>query len=622
MAPTTMKARRKRGINFPAAFNPYFDKLDADATLKIGVETMMERAGQFSDPRAAMLAGIAVHDPSRRLFDAHLDQQWDTAPPNRHNEVIIGGGLHAAIYAAIRVANGFPRPLVLEASPLAGGAMAVSREAAFWLNSRNRPGPLGIPGTLASLNVLPGAPLQPSDIGGDDFQSNRDLAFVIRATLACHAKVHTSQRVAGIEARSGEYRYRLLNDADGTIVSANRVVMALGIGEPIPLTTYAADNTRMLTFTQFMARMDTPFPLQGANRIAVIGAGDSGKTIIEAITGQGPTTHWSVASLDWPTVIDWYGCTQTDCMTWEDENRSRYRRIGVLLGQPGSPGRVTPRERAASVSLGHQSVLVNERPYDIVVNCIGFKASQPVIFDGDSALELHKAGGRPVARRVPDEDVWQIGPGARIGFTDSELTWLSKVTATAENETALFRWADRTAVLAQALPKPEPPPKPEPAPRPLSAFAAAARVGGPSLGKILGRDRNGFDIRLGEYVKAGSNPPWKVLGYCARDSSLIALAAPTGGYTCDGETNVFGCPASQIDVDVRTPTLRVGSPVRVIGSSRYADSGPVLGTVTSVAGGPGGRPVILLKNGLNDEYTPSLSRVCITGPLLTDDPTF
>ena len=55
----------------------------------------------------------------------------------------------------------------------------------FYLNSRNRPGNGGLAGDQgASLNYLPGAPIQAANVSMTEFQTNTDMAFVIRLALA------------------------------------------------------------------------------------------------------------------------------------------------------------------------------------------------------------------------------------------------------------------------------------------------------------------------------------------------------------------------------------------------------------------------------------------------------
>lgn len=424
---------------------------------------MLERKGEFMNPLTPKLVAIASSPDARREFDDALDEMWASTRTRDVDEIIVGGGFHAAVYCAIRVQQGHPRPLVIDASPHPGGAFAVSRGPAFYLNSRNRPGNLGIPGTEGALNVIPGAPVQPSDLSGDEYQRNSDVAFCVRATLAMCGDVLAGRAVAVVEEGfDGQSlrRYRLTLD-NGDIKYADRVVFATGIGEETKFAGAVRDNERVMYSREFMAMMDRPFPLRGMGRVAVVGCGDSGRVVIEALTGQGPTTGMSVASLDYPDVIDWYGLAEIAVTreSWERCNRSRYRGIGRLLprddGSDAAQSRVTPRLNAQILGGGFQCAYVDETPYDYVVVCTGYAMDgfSDIVPDGWS-IESHLEGNRPVARRFNGEDVWFIGPAAQLDLNQQEKASFGK--AIKENSTALFRYASRTATLAASIEAPPP----------------------------------------------------------------------------------------------------------------------------------------------------------------------
>lgn len=431
-------------------------EIRSDNDLNEGMAAMMERAAEFKSPLAAMLAGIAMVPAARRHLDVAMDTAWakDAAndygigPNSNVSEVVIGGGLHAAIYCAVRVALGFPPPLVVEGCGRVGGSMAYSAGPSFYLNSRNRPGSLSIPGERdGSLNVLPGAVVQPSDLSGGEYQSNDDLAFAIRTTLALNARVIPGRAVTAMTAVSSMRPYRVTL-SDASEIFAHRVVVAAGLGGPVRMAPW---SDRVLSFADLMARMDQPFPLRGLGRVAVIGAGDSGKTAIEALHGQGPRPHMSVAGLDWIDRTDWYGCGPLTCESWESQNRSRYKPIGRLLPREnGQEARVQPMGKAKNVSEGYDSVYVNEKPYDHVVQCLGF-VSLGVPYPPDWKPEVVDVGARQVARRIAGQNVYVVGPAAALDRQSIEAN--AGVTAQIkENTTSLFRYASRTAALASRLP--------------------------------------------------------------------------------------------------------------------------------------------------------------------------
>src|SRR5207248_4332190 len=195
-----------------------------------------QREAEFPSRLAAQLTGIALDPSGREYADRVLDAYWSDEPrrqdtlraSNTGREVIIGSGFHAAVYAAIRVLSGYPKPLVLERNERAGGTFAMTARPTFYLNSRNRAGSAGLAGDQgAALNYLPGAPIQAANVSMVEYQPNTDIAFVIRLALAQYADVVTKANALSV-ARGGpgveieiEGRAALL---------AGRVIDARGLG--------------------------------------------------------------------------------------------------------------------------------------------------------------------------------------------------------------------------------------------------------------------------------------------------------------------------------------------------------------------------------------------------------
>lgn len=424
-----------------------------------GARVMMERAADFRSPVAALFAGIAMVAASREAWENHLDEKWarepyGTLPVKRVPEVVVGGGLHGAIYAAARVAAGKPAPIVIDESERVGGVFAVSRKPSFYLNSRNRPGDLSVPGLGGALNFLPGAALQPADISAEEYMTNADLAYVIRTTLALTgAKVYAGDRVRILERSSyGGLRVQVRDE----VILAARVIDATGIGRPRNPFPVANDLPRYVTFNEFMGKMDEPFPLRDMRRVAVLGAGDSGRVTVEALAGQGPISHWSVASLDWPGTITWYGQPSFNRQDFEACNRTRYKKLGTLL-QPGTrrPQRVYPSGRARYVQAGPDSVEVDGAPYDLVVNATGFEKVQSLYTNAPSMDYFSDPdGGKLLARRTNGDTFFKVGPAAEIEYAEVERLAFNPPgeEAQREAEVAMYRLAGRTARLAMVLP--------------------------------------------------------------------------------------------------------------------------------------------------------------------------
>src|SRR2546423_5342704 len=203
-----------------------------------GMQAMMQRESEFPSPLEAKLTGIALDPRGRDVADQVLDASWSDEPRQQDalnssstdREVIIGSGFHAAVYTAVRVLSGYPKPLVLERHERAGGTFAMTARPTFYLNSRNRAGSAGLAGDQrASLNYLPGAPIQAANVSMTEYQANTDLAFVIRLALAQFADVVTNAKVASV-VRDGPGVEIQIQGRD--TLRAGRVIDARGLGDP------------------------------------------------------------------------------------------------------------------------------------------------------------------------------------------------------------------------------------------------------------------------------------------------------------------------------------------------------------------------------------------------------
>lgn len=456
----------------PAPMRGAIKTIRADKNLNAGIRAMTERVSDFPSETAAVLAGIGVHAPAREHLEQWMDDKWakdaeSGVASGGVPEVIIGGGLHAAIYSAVRTKLGYVQPLVIERNQRVGGTFAMSKRPSFFLNSRNRPGKLALPGEGAGLNVLPGALVQPANLSASEFQRNSDLAFVIRVTLAASARVLAGRTVTEVADNDGKRKFRVTL-SDGQQILTDRVLDARGLGDP---TMPDQHGEHVVSFNDFMSSMDNPFPLRGMQRVAVVGDGDSARCAIEALIGQGPGEHWSLPTLDWIDRIDWYGLgVSPTCAAWRDNNRARYKDIGSFLPRsPGKSARITPYQRQGSVVPGFECAYVNERAYDRVVMCIGYSRPSltlPTSAD-DARFVAYGAGGLRSTAFQFKPGVLAIGPRASIEFNDTEVTQ-TQIAQVQENKTALFRLAGRTAQLAANLPglKPEPPKKRKPKAKP------------------------------------------------------------------------------------------------------------------------------------------------------------
>jgi hypothetical protein len=201
-----------------------------------GMRAMTQRAQEFASPWQAQLTGIALDPAGREFADEFLDGYWsDQARKqetlesgNSDREVIIGSGFHAAVYAAIRVRSGYPKPLVLERHERPGGTFAMTSRPTFYLNSRNRAGNAGLAGDQqAALNYLPGAPIQAANMSMLEYQPNTDMALVIRLALAQCADVVTNTTVLSVTGDATDIEIEI--EGRDYPLLASRVIDARGL---------------------------------------------------------------------------------------------------------------------------------------------------------------------------------------------------------------------------------------------------------------------------------------------------------------------------------------------------------------------------------------------------------
>jgi hypothetical protein len=425
-------------------------------TASQGMRAMIERKSEFTSPVEAKLTGIALDPMGREVAEQVLDAHWSDetrrddalSSSSTDREVIIGSGFHAAVYAAIRVQCGYPKPLVLERQERVGGTFAMTTRPTFHLNSRNRAGGPGLAGDQrTTLNYLPGAPIQAANVSMREYQTNTDMAFVIRLALARSAHVVPLAKVLSV-AREGTGVVLELEGHDRLL--AGRVIDARGLGDPS--SQGIADGTTILTFTQFMQRMANRWPLRGLRQVAVIGGGDSAKCAVESFLGIGPQPVMAAAALDSVTRIDWYSQNlPTTCEGWQQDIRGRYQAIGRHL----RPDRFDVRRltvlsrRARPVALPGKA-LIDGRTYDLVVACTGNQETPIGGLDYESFDDYVIAGATTVARQHYNLPAFRIGPHARLPFTTQERD--DGIADIAANAVSMFRTATKTAALAATLP--------------------------------------------------------------------------------------------------------------------------------------------------------------------------
>jgi hypothetical protein len=428
---------------------------------------MEARKDEFSTPWAATLAAIYMNPDAREYADRLLDEYWAGQvygiygfPPVE--DLVIGGGVHSAVYAACRAAMGEEPPVVITDRP--GGSFAVGGgKPVFRLNSSSRPGMGGLP-REANLNYIPGAVVQPNELESGDYPTNAAMRFLIRWTLAAYADVRL-----GTVAAYGSGYTNLVSLANGTEITPARIVDARGKGYESAL---ALPDVRfhVETWWEFMERMARPFPFQGISSVAIIGGGagrgNAGNCAVESalnIFGS----HYSVPGLDWIRQVDWYNTNlPRTCQEWKATAPARYQMIGaklpraVDLSTPNTPD-LTRQRRLRTFRVKEQPIdtpaggIVARRQYDLVVVCAGntrtgnmravpSPSSWPV-FTGSRGSVV------PVARKLPDREMYGIGTIAALPFMRAEVDDPT-VALIPDNVDSMFRTLPYTAAFAMMIP--------------------------------------------------------------------------------------------------------------------------------------------------------------------------
>jgi hypothetical protein len=317
----------------------------------------------------------------------------------------------------------------------------------FYLNSRNRPGTAGLAGDQgASLNYLPGAAIQAAEVSMVEYQTNTDLAFVIRLTLAQFADVVPNAKVSSV-ARDPTGVEIEVEDRD--MLRAGRVIDARELGDPADQD--VANGTTILTFGQFMRRMGGIWPLRGLRRVAVIGGGDAAKCAVESLLGIAPQPFMAAAALDHVERIDWYSDSlPTTCDGWQAQIRGRYQAIGrYLRADRFGVRRLTVVERRATPIALPNLGLVDGRTYDLVVVCTGNRETDIDGLDVGDFDESTIGDRNVVARLHYNLPAFRIGPHARLRYTARERA--DGVADIAANAVSIWRTASKTAALAATL---------------------------------------------------------------------------------------------------------------------------------------------------------------------------
>lgn len=369
--------------------------------------------------------------------------------------VIVGGGVHGAIYAATHYAVTGNRAMVIERQASPGGVFG--RLCPFRLNSVNdasresvQSGPSRIRPRSESddLNYFPNAPVPQISrrAQGHEYPASTDVRNMICDTLYETAEVYADCSLFAFDSDGDCY-------IDGNMIgNAERIIWAAGLR----MTASFPTSKSILTAEQFLA---DPTRLSWARQnVAIVGGGDTAATVAEVATGQGMTQLGSAL----PNSIAWYGGTRmpTHKMAWAEKIHARYMGlarhfpqlgdISILRDEDGDEyptanmlggeSYIRPYAELGEIrDLGNKA-MVNGRLYDQVIDATGFRPVRPT--PGSFAPFL--ANGRAIAER--DENYGKVFV---VGAACENLPAYGPVTSRfGASRKAIFALAPATAELA------------------------------------------------------------------------------------------------------------------------------------------------------------------------------
>lgn len=359
--------------------------------------------------------------------------------------VIIGGGVHAQIFAATMAALGQEQPVVLEKMNRLGGIFGYGVRP-FWLNSVNAasmastdPGPTRIRPRSASddLNWFPNCEVQVRGECRTEYPSSALVGSIVRRNLRRNAEVFTSCDASVVSVGS----YPVVQ-VDGQDYECGRLVDARGLTMNPPAG--CAPGTCVISALDYLAGRLPALPDDPS--VAVIGDGDTAYVVIEDMLGQGPDPR----NLN-PSEIGWYGPsifpTKKRFML---DVHARYLGLARHMPQNDTTGMIRPfLQRGTAANLG-SAARVNGRTYDLAVYCTGFNAAF-TLRDNVSPAGLDIAeGGTALWRQSGNYYVIGAAAGNGISYRSSEFGL--GYTNFPRNVASVFRLGPETARLAASLP--------------------------------------------------------------------------------------------------------------------------------------------------------------------------
>lgn len=357
--------------------------------------------------------------------------------------LIIGGGVHGAIYAATYETLTGERPIICEARAACGGIFG--SVVPFRLNSTHNAsyesvtgGPTRIPSreTQDNLNWLPNSAYQVTS--DSEYPSTTDMARAVRQTCKNYADVYTDARINITSGGQDAYECDEDGDTGRYLGTPKRIIWATGLTMNGNVSKYDETSPAIVTAETFLGDVAS-YRGRYSGRVAVVGGGDTACTVVEYLTGQGETGIFG----ERPTDIDWYGGYSLPLTkkAWAHDYHARYIGLARHMPQKDREGVIHPFAVQVSIDDLGASARVRGRNYGLVIDCRGFKPWSTNV--ATSSLVYSESGDEAIARSDYNERFFKVGPAA--GLSGGNTYFPSKFPAANQ---AIYVTGPRTAMLA------------------------------------------------------------------------------------------------------------------------------------------------------------------------------
>jgi hypothetical protein len=278
---------------------------------------------------------------------------------NYVHEIVIGSGPHAQVYSAERLFMNPDEPcLCIESSPIIGGQFRYETTM-HELNTKQGPESSipeeNVAGRSGNKNSLGRGIIQEPDIAYSTYGTQDRIATAVRINHALEARTVIKSELSSIRLNpskdsAGKYIVEFIDTVSGEVfeVFTDRVVISTGLGkerldfgDEVSRKIIAEEQAKfssdgesgIMSLSQFHKQTvdrirGGELPFKGMRHIAVIGAGDSGATVIEQVLGYAGNTGLTTRQ-DTNITIDWVGQSLTDESQYAVSSRHRYGQISA-----------------------------------------------------------------------------------------------------------------------------------------------------------------------------------------------------------------------------------------------------------------------------------------------------